>query len=446
MKHDELMSGAKNVLKYNDVGKWTRPAPDLYPHQWLWDSCFTAIGLAHYTNRRAQQEIISLFRGQWSNGMVPNMIFTDAKGHHSPDMWDSVQSIYAPDDIATSGITQPPMLAEAIVRIGRQMKTAERRAWYRKVWPNLLAYHEWLYRERNPHAEGLVVLIHPWETGLDNTPPWMRMMHQHQKPAWIKAIELIRGDKLIEKFRKDTRQVPPDERMTTLEGLMLYNVVRRLKRKQYETNRLLLHSHFIIEDLFFNSVLIRANELVKEIAEDINEDIPASCLTYMNKASKALDELWDEESGQYYSRLFITREHIKESTIATLLPLYSGAITKKRAKQLVDMLKDDQMFNTNFPVPSVPLTSNYFDHRRYWQGPAWVNTNWLIIDGLQRYGFTDEAEDLKTRTLQMVEKAGFSEYFSPMDGYGAGIAPFSWTAALTIDLLSTHISDKSSDA
>jgi neutral trehalase len=436
MKYDELLKSAKSVLKYNDVGEWTRPAPDLYPHQWLWDSCFTAIGLSNYDIHRAQQEIISLFRGQWSNGMVPNMIFTEAKNYHiSPNMWNSKESIYAPNDVETSGITQPPMLAEAIVRIGSQLKAVERRKWYRKVWPNLIAYHEWMYRERNPHAEGLVVLIHPWETGQDNTPPWMTMMHEHQKPYWIKLVELTRADKLIEKVRRDTRQVPPDERISTVEALMLYSVVRRLRRKQYDTHRILLRSHFIIEDLFFNSILIRANELVKQIADDINEEIPAETLSYMNKATKAINDLRDDESGMYFSRMFITRDLIKEPTIATLLPLYSGTISKEHAKQLVAMLKNDDLFYANFPVPSVPLNSPFFNHRRYWQGPTWVNTNWLIIDGLERYGFTEEAAELRNRTIEMVSRSGFSEYFSPIDGYGAGIAPFSWTAALTIDLL-----------
>lgn len=442
MNHNELISGAKSVLKYNDVGKWTRPAPDLYPHQWLWDSSFIAIGLSHYNTRRAQQEILSLFRGQWTNGMVPNMIFGDEKGYHSADIWDSRTSIYAPSDVQTSGITQPPMIAEAIVKIGKQLSHSERRLWYQKVWPNLLAYHEWLYRERNPHAEGLVVLIHPWETGLDNTPPWMRMMHQHQKPLWIKAIELTKSDKIIEKLRRDTRQVPPDERMSTIESLMLFNVQRRLKRKQYETNRLLLHSHFIIEDLFFNSVLIRANQHLKSIADEINQTIPASCLSYMNRAEKALEQLWDEETSMYYSRLFITRELIKEPTIATLLPLYAGTISKSKAAKLVSLLNNDDLFDANFPIPSVPLNSNYFNHRRYWQGPSWVNTNWLVIDGLERYGFHEESHNLKTRTIEMVSKSGYSEYFSPIDGFGAGISPFSWTAALTIDLLSTHLKNK----
>lgn len=439
MTHEELLASAKSVLKYNDLGKWTRPAPDLYPHQWLWDSCFVAIGLSHYSLRRSQQEILSLFRGQWTNGMMPNMIFAPDKTGRRPNFWDSKSSIYAPSDYETSGITQPPMLAEAVVRIGKQMKAAERRKWYRKVWPNLLAYHEWLYRERNPHAEGLVVLVHPWETGLDNNPAWMEMMHNQQKATWIKAVEKLKLDRVIERVRRDTRQVSPEERMSTIESLMLFNIVRRLKRKQYQTDRILLHSNFIIEDLAFNAILIRANQHLKDIAEEINEVIPPPTITYMNKATKALNELWDEETGMYYPRQFITRDLIKIPTIATLLPLYAGSITKEKAKHLVQLMEDENFFGANYPVPSVPMNSPYFNHRAYWQGPTWINTNWLIIDGLERYGFSDEAQKLKSRTIDLVQKSGFSEYFSPIDGFPAGISPFSWTAALTIDLITTHL-------
>jgi glycogen debranching enzyme len=82
----------------------------------------------------------------------------------------------------------------------------------------------------------------------------------------------------------------------------------------------------------------------------------------------------------------------------------------------------------------VPLDSQFFDAERYWQGPSWVNTNWLIIDGLRRYGFDKEADELRQRTIDMVDKNGPYEYFSPTDGKGKGAANFSWTAALTIDL------------
>jgi glycogen debranching enzyme len=92
-------------------------------------------------------------------------------------------------------------------------------------------------------------------------------------------------------------------------------------------------------------------------------------------------------------------------------------------------------FKTNWPVPSVPLNSSYFDPLRYWQGPAWINTNWLIIKGLENYGFVNEADQLRQKTLDLVAKSGMSEYFSPINGQPAGAPNFSWTAALTIDLL-----------
>jgi hypothetical protein len=49
----KLAARARQVLRQNDMGDWTRAAPNLYPHQWSWDSAFIAIGLAHLSTRRA---------------------------------------------------------------------------------------------------------------------------------------------------------------------------------------------------------------------------------------------------------------------------------------------------------------------------------------------------------------------------------------------------------
>jgi hypothetical protein len=115
----DIATQAKEVLNNNDRVKYTVPAENLYPHQWLWDSCFIAIGLRHLDVDRAQTELTSLTRGQWSNGMLPNMIFSD-EPHYRRDraVWRSWISPYSPDDVATSGITQPPMLAEAVWQVG----------------------------------------------------------------------------------------------------------------------------------------------------------------------------------------------------------------------------------------------------------------------------------------------------------------------------------------
>ena len=69
-----------------------------------------------------------------------------------------------------------------------------------------------------------------------------------------------------------------------------------------------------------------------------------------------------------------------------------------------------------------------------------MNTNWVIVDGLERAGEHDLAAELRRRTVDLVDEHGFAEYFSPLTGEGHGAPDFSWTAALAIDLASDLVS------
>lgn len=434
---DDLLEQAKTVLEMNDRGTYTQPAQGTYPHQWLWDSCFIAIGRRHLDVERAKTEIMSLLRGQWHNGMLPNLIFRDDPQYRADrNIWRSWVSPYAPNDVTTSGITQPPMLAEAVVKIGTKLAWPERRSWYRMVYPALLAHHEWLYNERDPHHEGLVLQIHPWETGLDNTPPWMNEMHEHLLPLWIRIVAKLKLDRVMKLFRRDVHSIPEEQRLAMLDSLAMFDIQRRLRRKGYDINKILDHSLFSIEDLSFNCIFIRANTHLRDIAKSLREELPEDLDNRMKKTEQTLDELWDAYSGQYYSRDFVTHRLLKIPTVAALMPLYAGSISQERANQLVKLLENEHTFGPAFPVPSVPVSSFWFNSKLYWQGPTWVNTNWLIIDGLQRYGFKDHAAALRESTLEMINRHGCWEYFDPQTGDPAGAPNFSWTAALVIDLLS----------
>jgi hypothetical protein len=435
-ENTNLLEEATKVLEMNSRDSYTQPSHGLYPHQWLWDSCFVAIGLRHIDIKRAQTELQSLLRGQWKNGMIPNIIFrNDPQYRTDRNIWRSWLNPNSPNDVKTTGITQPPMLAEAVVQVGKKMALPERRRWYKKMYPALLAHHQWLYKDRDPHKEGLVLQIHPWETGLDNTPPWTAEMHEHQLPVWINLIRRAHLSFLINMFRRDAKSVPLDQRYETIESLILFDIQRRLRRKGYDINKILDHSLLSIEDLSFNCIFIRANEHLRDIAVTIKQELPEELIKRMRKTEQELDQLWDDYTNQYYSRDFITHRLLKIPTIATLMPLYAGCITKTRAEKLVKYLENEQVFGPAYPIPSVPINSFWFHSKLYWQGPTWINMNWLIIDGLKRYGFNDHAEALRENTLDMIEKSGCYEYFDPLTGEAAGAANFSWTAALAIDML-----------
>ena len=431
-----IFKDAAAALKKNDLGGWTRPTPGLYPHQWFWDSCFIAIGLAHLDVGRAQQELRSLLRGQWKNGMLPHVVFSDSTEYHAgPEVWQSHRHPEAPEGIQTTAITQPPMLAEAVIRIARLLGPEERRAWLQEMYEPLVRYHAWLYRERDPYDEGLVFLLHSWESGLDNLPPWMHAIRPHQ-PLKVRTAEQLNLDKLLDRLRKDTKQVQSSERIRAGELFTLYHLVNRMRRVNYDIERIVEDRNVpLVTDVVFNALLIRANSILAEIALEIDETLPPTLAASARKATHALQTL-QRADGSFLNRDFRSRAFINEPSIATFMPLYSGALDSSQAERLVALLRNEQTFWLKHPVPSTPINSAYFTPRRYWQGPTWINMNWLIIDGLRRYGYEELAAEIRTKTLALVEKGGMYEYFSPMDGTGAGSKPFSWTAALTIDLLS----------
>ena len=436
----EVVNQAKKVLDLNSIENLVIPAQGLYPHRVLWDSCFAAIGLSHYDVKKAQLQIDSYFKTQWSNGMIPHIIFNPLpKYWWDRHIWRSKISPLSKRSIATSGITQPPMFAEAIVRIGNKLTDIERHKWYEQKLDNLIAYHRWLYAERNPEKTGLITLIHPWETGLDNTPPWLASLRHHHAPWWINMITWLKIDKVADKIRFDARYVDPSERSTTYEALRLYDALRKIRKKKYDSTKIMPNSTFAIEDIAYNSIFIRANSLLKEIAASINQKLPEDLLSNIAMSEASFNKLWDSEDKKYFSRNQKYGNFLKEDSIGSLLPLYSGIISDSRAKELLQRIKSKSDFNTTYPLPSVPISSPWFKPRRYWQGPSWININWLIIDGLKRYGFEKEALELSNKSVLLVKDKGFYEYFNPLSGEPAGVVNFSWTAALIIDLINqTH--------
>ncbi len=433
--HEGLAAEAQQVLHENRRGAWTCPSSTLYPHQWLWDSCFVAIGLAHFDAPRAAGELRALLRGQWSNGMLPHMIFTEGEDDFgSRHLWASHRFPAAPRDVATSCITQPPLPSIAVEHVARFLADEDRRAFLAEMFPALVEYHAWLYRERDPDGTGLVTLIHPWECGLDTTPTWMRTLARWRGPLWLRIALRLRLARFVRFVRRDTRYIPAAERSSDDDGLRMLALVYRDKRAGFDLARLRKRRSVLIQDLAFNSLLAVANRSLEVIAEALAETVDPDLRNRFATTPVALEGLWDASHGRYGSRDVTTDTLIALPTVATFLPLWAG-VAPERTARLVALLAGESGFWPRFPVPSVPTDARRFDASRYWKGPTWVNTNWLVVQGLRSVGAAEVADEIRDRTLDMVHASGCFEYFSPLTGEGIGAADFSWTAALVLDLL-----------
>ena len=144
----ELVKQAKLVLDFNRIGEYTRPGPRLYPHQWSWDSALISLAYSRYAPERAVRELDHLFGGQWKNGLLPQIVFNPDFPRYFPSatFWHADESPYAPENVRTSGIIQPPFHATAALHLHRNAgsePTVE--TFLRRAFPRLAAWHGYLY-------------------------------------------------------------------------------------------------------------------------------------------------------------------------------------------------------------------------------------------------------------------------------------------------------------
>jgi hypothetical protein len=428
-----LLDGARQVLDANWIGASTVPSRSLYPHQWNWDSAFIAVGRAWYDETRARQELVTLFDAQWSNGMVPHIVFNpavpDGAYFPGPDFWDSARSASAPRHVATSGITQPPIHAAAALLMHRHAKDVDGSiAFLRHLYPRLAAQHGYLASSRGVSGLGLPTILHPWESGLDNSPIWDRIM----------ARLVIPPGGVAPYRRLDLQHADAEDRPTDLAYDRFVYLASQYRDSGYDDAWALAAAQFAMVGPLIAAIHVWSTHALAEIARVIGVD-PTEHVEAAAAISAAMaTHLWDAEAHRFDPLDSRTGELQPEHTIVSLIPLLDPDLPE----ELVDVICADlesACFHPDRPhhylVPSDSVLGPDFDRRRYWRGPIWLNTNWLIWHGLIQHGRHDLANEVRQSSLALVSLSGYREYFDPFDGTGRGTSDFSWSAALTIDLI-----------
>jgi len=432
-----LLDGARSVLDENWLGSSTLPSRTLYPHQWSWDSAFIAIGRSWYDQAKAQRELESLFKAQWANGKVPHIVFNpkvpDDAYFPGPTFWQtSTRSKDAPRDVETSGITQPPIHAQAALEMHRHARDdASSVAFLRWLYPRLVAEHDYLARHRDPTGIGLASVVHPWESGLDNSPVWGRDLSELEIPAG--AIPPYQ--------RHDLAHANAADRPTNEAYDRFVYLVVRYRDSGYDDGVLLETVPFAMASPQFNAIYLWSTHALVELAGVVGADPTPHREAAERIHSALLSHLWDPDARCFAAMDVRTKERGVEDTIVAFAPLLDPELPADHRKSIVDTLKSNCYHADgplSFVVPSYDLLADNFDRRRYWRGPIWINTNWLLWSGLHLHGHDSETDDILASSLRLVEGSGFHEYFDPIDGTGYGSDGFGWTAALTIDLIERH--------
>ncbi|HEY7257317.1 MAG TPA: hypothetical protein VH476_11625 [Solirubrobacterales bacterium] len=350
---------------------YTRPSPTRYPWQWYWDSCFAAIVWRRFDVARSRRELESLLAAQREDGFIGHTIFWNRPVSLSRLPFYNVVSRRA----LTTETIQPPLLAWAW-RIAVGDPSEE---------PRISAQVEWLARNRDLERDGLLWIVQPDESGLDASPKfdevWGRRANGRIGFAWL---------------------------------------VRRDRRLGFDAAR--------IRDA--------GGPLVCEVLVNTLWSLSLQALGRPSATPALVDRLWDGGRGLFVDRAEPGALRPRTVTWASLAPLALPDLPEEIGRRLVEEhLLSPREFATPVAPPSVAASEPSYEPgggrgpvRRYWRGPTWVNSAWMIWIGLRRLGYEEEAARLAAGIFGAVEREGLREYYDPRDGSGLGAADFAWSA------------------
>lgn len=393
--------------------RFSVPSVRAYPFQWFWDSCFHAVVWARFDAERAADELRGLLAWQEESGLIPHVVFWD-EAKVSPFAWHYLESPgrgrwlpVSGKPRTTAGI-QPPMIAQAVERV---VLAGADGPYLADVLPSLERYYRFLATVRDPDGDGLISIISQFEGGLDYS------------PAYDEALGVRRAVPASLIARSRSTQV--------VNKLLAFDVGRIARRFRHHQ-----------EDVLVNAVYGQGLRALARLAERAGRAELAAWASRTADAVTAalLERCYDPGRGLFFNVAGPDERRGTVKTVHSLMPLVLPDLPPDVAGRLVEHLTDPREFWAPYPVPSVALDEPTFtrDHRlrgvRFiWRGPTSMNTNWFLAGGLRQHGYEEVADSIAARSLELVERGGFNEFYDPIGGDPVGAEAFGW-ATLAVDL------------
>lgn len=337
---------------------------------WSWDSWKQAVGLSYFNPALAKSNILSMFDYQDESGMVADCVYTDKSENNWRD-------------------TKPPLAAWSVWKVYEQSADI---AFLKGIYPKLLKYHNWWYKNRDHNKNGLCEygstdgtrIAAAWESGMDNA---------------------VRFDRAV---------------------------LFKNGEKAWSLNQ---------ESIDLNAYLYTEKEYLAKIAAVLGLKQEATAWRkQLGPLKKQINATFYEETrGYYYDRL-MDGSWIRAEGPEGWIPLWAGLSSPEQAGLVLQMMMQKNKFNTMVPLPTLAADHPGFDPTKgYWRGPVWLDQVYFGLNGLHRYGYHKEADYFLDKLLKNAEglsrQGPIHENYHPISGKGLNAMNFSWSAAHLLMML-----------
>ena len=250
-------------------------------------------------------------------------------------------------------------------------------------------------------------LIHPWESGRDNS------------VDWDDAFARVPTDGVGTFHRRDTSHADPAHRPTDAQYKRYIWLVQTFRRLGWDNAKLHDASPFRVVDPGFNAILIRSCADLAELAEALGApEIAAQSRAFAERGVAGLEALWSAARGQYLCLDRTLGTLIDSPSIGGLIPAFC-AIPQSRAEALAARITKLGE-HVGYLIPSHDPETPEYDGMRYWRGPTWLIINYMVADGLVRAGQEAVVARIVADSLALIDQSGFAEYYDPVTAAPCG--------------------------
>lgn len=188
------------------VGRAVVPSKLGYVGLWQWDAYFIAVGLRHGDpNLAAEQLRIALSQAQTS-GQLPDVLHEEGVLASSDDLPPadlvSLRAMGSPSlENSRIPLTKPPLTALAVQLVAEQAGESL----IDDLLDTILSSQDWWYAESDPRGDGVPAYLHPYSSGLDDSPIFDHdaMVSSPDLAAYLIVQDRILTGWLTERGRND---------------------------------------------------------------------------------------------------------------------------------------------------------------------------------------------------------------------------------------------------